>query len=58
VYLRKNGDGSLEAVEHRLIGIASNEEPPERPTRIICQGPARLHAMLEFLNGTLNGALE
>jgi hypothetical protein len=48
VYVRKREDGSFEAVHHRLIGIASNEDKSTVPPRwIMCQGFGRIQAMVE-----------
>jgi hypothetical protein len=47
VYMRKHDDGSLEAVHHRLIGIASRENIDCSPPRITCQGIGRIEALLE-----------
>ena len=46
VYVRKRDDGSFEAVHHRLIGIASQEDKGS-PPRITCQGMGRVEAMIE-----------
>jgi hypothetical protein len=47
VYARKDPGGSLEAVHHRLMGIASREELDCSPPRIVCQGMGRVEALLE-----------
>jgi hypothetical protein len=47
VLLHKRQDGSFEAIHHRLLGIASNEDTEAKPPRITCQGVGRLDAMLE-----------
>jgi hypothetical protein len=46
VYVRKQDDGSFEAVHHRLIGIASREDG-QPPDRIICQGMGRIEAIID-----------
>jgi hypothetical protein len=46
IYARKREDGSYEAVHHRLIGIASQEENGA-PPRIICQGMGRIAAIID-----------
>jgi hypothetical protein len=47
VYARKGPGGRLEAVHHRLMGIASREELDCSPPRIVCQGMGRVEALLE-----------
>jgi hypothetical protein len=54
VYARKRGDGSLEAVHHRLIGIASREVRGS-PHCITCQGIGRVEAMLESVRRGMSG---
>ena len=53
VYVRKGDDGSFEAVHHRLIGIASQEDKCS-PPRITCQGMGRVEAMLEGVRRSLS----
>jgi hypothetical protein len=53
VYVRKCGDGSFEAVHHRLIGIASREDKGS-PPRITCQGMGRVEALLESVRRSLS----
>jgi hypothetical protein len=55
VYLRKRQDGSLEALHHRLIGIASREDRGT-PPRITCQGLGRIEAMLKIVRKELGVA--
>jgi hypothetical protein len=54
VYMRKHEDGRLEAVHHRLIGIASNEDQGT-PPRITCQGFGRIERMLEGVRRGMSG---
>jgi hypothetical protein len=56
VYVRKNEDGSLEAADHRLIGIASSEDRSATPPRWIrCQSIGRIEALLETVRKDLGG---
>jgi hypothetical protein len=54
VYVRKRDDGSFEAIHHRLIGIASQEDKSS-PPRITCQGMGRVEAMLEGVRRGMSG---
>jgi hypothetical protein len=54
VYARKKKDGSIEAVHHRLIGIASSEDKGT-PPRITCQGYGRIKMMLEYVRRMISG---
>jgi hypothetical protein len=52
--VRKRDDGSFEAIHHRLIGIASQEDKSS-PPRITCQGMGRVEAMLEGVRRGMSG---
>jgi hypothetical protein len=54
VYVRKRDDGSFEAIHHRLIGIASQEDKSS-PPRITCQGMGQVEAMLEGVRRGMSG---
>ena len=54
VYVRKRDDGSFQAIHHRLIGIASQEDKSS-PPRITCQGMGRVEAMLEGVRRGMSG---
>jgi hypothetical protein len=54
VYVRKQEDGSFEAVHHRLIGIASSEDNGT-PPQITCQGIGRIEMMLESARRSVGG---
>ena len=53
VYVRRREKGICEAVHHRLIGIASQEDRGA-PPRITCQGLGRVEAMLEGVRRSLS----
>jgi hypothetical protein len=54
LYVRKRDDGSFEAIHHRLIGIASQEDKGS-PPRITCQGMGRVEALLEGVRHGTSG---
>jgi hypothetical protein len=53
VYVRRQQDGSYEAVHHRLIGIASREDQGS-PPRITCQGMGRIEMILNNVGRSMS----